>query len=242
MATTLTSSSEMMTNYLPAELVSSTGRFEAVQTADGHGIVLSIGTDGALNAIAEGSGSSVAGWTAHDLSTATITAKGPAGATVQTFDVGQSSRDATIGLGMVVGDGTSQQLYLSLGNSSSDLSWLSAPQWTAYPFDDPNVTLSQLAIVSIYFCEPEETQYIVVDILKDPHRSGARTSGGSSSIPPRRAPSTGSARTSRWTSTPARTEQRRRPDPNGLVDGVYTAGQAAGVGQRRVRSRRERLR
>ena len=230
MATTLTSSSEMMTNYLPAELVSSTGRFEAVQTADGHGIVLSIGTNGALNAIVEGSGRSVAGWTTHDLSTATITSQGPADGTVHTFDVGQSSRDATIGLGMVVGDGTSQELYLSLGNSSSDLSWLSSPQWTAYPFDDPNVTLSRLDIVSIYFCEPQETQYIVVDILKNPtgpvqdvRRFIIDPSGTSSH---------------HWLSQdlPMDVDAGSYDSvvgriPNGLVDGVYTAGQAAGVGQ-----------
>jgi hypothetical protein len=54
---TITTSSEMMTNYLQAELIEPNGAFEALQTADGHSMLFGIGTNGAFNVIVEQSGS-----------------------------------------------------------------------------------------------------------------------------------------------------------------------------------------
>lgn len=230
MTTTLATSSEMMTNHLQAALVSATGRFEALQTSDGHGVVFSVGTNGALNAIAEGSGATTAGWTVHDLSTATIQRDGPPGATVRTFDVGQSAVDATIGLGMAVGSGDTQQLHLSLGNSDADLAWLDAPEWVAYPFDDPTVTVEKLEIARIYFAEPGAVQYIVVDIVADP--SSPVQEVARFVIDPAKAQG------HHWHhhALPIEVEVGGHDSvvgrlPQDAVDGIYTAGQVGGSGQ-----------
>src|SRR5262245_50226424 len=139
---TLTYSSEMMTNYLQAELIAAQAKFEALQTSDGHSLLFSVGTNGAFNVIREQSGATVAGWTVTDLSTARITHDFPSGGTVSTFEVGQSVADGSFGLAMVVASGSDNKLYLSLGNSNTDLSWTAAPNWTAYPYDNPSIKLN----------------------------------------------------------------------------------------------------
>jgi hypothetical protein len=231
MTLTLAYSSEMMTNNLQAELIAPQKKFDALQTADGHSLLFAVGTNGAFNVIQEQSGSTVSGWTVTDLSTARVAHDFPSGGTVSTFEVGQSVADGSYGLAMVVTSGTANQLYLSLGNSSTDLSWTAAPNWTAYPYDNPSITLSSLEIVTVYFCEPTgTTQYIIVDVVRDP--TSAVQDVERFFIDPTRK--NGHA----WNShdLPIDIEVGSYDSvlgrvPNGYVDGLYTAGQAGDSGQ-----------
>jgi hypothetical protein len=231
MTLNLSYSSEMMTNHLQAELISPQKQFEALQTVEGMAALFAIDSSGAFNVIAEHSGSTVAGWTVTDLSSAQIARDFPAEATVSTFRVGQSVANGTFGLAMVVTSGSSHHLYLCLGNSSKDLSWTAAPNWTAYPYDDPANTLSALEIVGVYFCEPAgTTQYILVDVVRDP--SSPVRDVERFLIDPTKA--NGHV----WNShdlpidveVGSYTSVVGRPK-NGYVDGVYTAGTAGTSGQ-----------
>ncbi|MCJ1438140.1 hypothetical protein MMC27_007527 [Xylographa pallens] len=135
----LTYSSELMQNYIQGVIVSPQEKFEALQTSDGHALLFAISTSGVFNVVAESSGTSRTGWADTDLSTVIVQEKFP-GATVRTFDVGQSALDGTIDLAM-------------------------APGWVAYPFDAPNESQSTISITGILFSETfSKQQYLIVDI------------------------------------------------------------------------------
>ena len=164
-------SSEMMTNYTHAEIISPQKKFEALQTVDGHSLLFSIGTDGIFYLVSEESGKSAAGWSKTDLTSSLITKdfSGQSGATCRTFEVGQSAKDGTFGLAAVINTDKGDHLYLSLGNSKSDISWADSPKWEPFEYDNPNKQFSKLEIVNVFFCETtSKTQYIVVDVVRDP--------------------------------------------------------------------------
>ncbi len=162
-------SSELMTNRLVAELISPEAKFEALQTSDGHAVLFTLGTDQKFYAIEESSGKNHHGWTKIDLSSKFLAASSLANAHVKTFEVGQNAFDGTIGMAMIVEVNGSDRLYLSLGNSYTDTSWLAAPDWKYYQYDDLANPMPQLQISNVFFCETaQNVQYIFVDILRDP--------------------------------------------------------------------------
>ncbi|HEX6098964.1 MAG TPA: hypothetical protein VF432_21800 [Thermoanaerobaculia bacterium] len=167
---TITVSTELMKNYKQALVMSPEKQFEALQTATGSSLLFSIGTDGVFYGTAETSAHST-GWTQTDLSSAQIAASfpGQTGMSCKTFAAAQSAADGTIGLAMIVTDGTNDHLFLCLGNSNTDTSWMQSPAWTAYPFDDPPQSIT---IAGVFLSETAESmQYIVADILRDPASS-----------------------------------------------------------------------
>ena len=229
----LTYSSELMKNYLHAEIISPQDKFDALQTHDGHSLLFGIGTDGVFNLVKETSGATAAGWSLIDLSSAQIGRdfSGQPDAKCRTFEAGQSVVDGSLGLAMVVTASAGDRLYLCLGNSNTDTSWAAAPVWTARVYDNPNVAMPKLAIVGVFFCEVSGgQQYIIVDILRDP--------------------ASPTHDISRYYIDPAATDGYywHRHDlpidieadnysscigraPKGLIDGLYTAGRAGSSGQ-----------
>lgn len=170
---TLTHESDLMQNYLQGQVVSPQGKFEALQTHDGHALLFTLDSSSVFHVIQERSGSTQTGWEIFDLSTAAIQAQFGGGgqnkdAIVRTFDAGQSALDQTISLAMAVSVGGSNHLLASLGNSSSDTSWVTKPAWTPYPFDAIDQTPpSSIKIAGILFAETTTTggqQYLIVDI------------------------------------------------------------------------------
>ncbi|GMQ29588.1 hypothetical protein Aconfl_22310 [Algoriphagus confluentis] len=161
----------MMTNYLQAELISPQAKFEALQTADGHTLLFSLGTDGTMYLIGDASGQTTAGWTKADLSSSQIAKDfaGQPGIVCRTFDAAQSVVNDTISLAMVVHTPQGDKLYLSMGNSNADTSWSKKVNWVPYPFDAQGVNVPDLEIVNVFFCETSgKDQYIIVDTLRDP--------------------------------------------------------------------------
>ncbi|QIW97853.1 hypothetical protein AMS68_003371 [Peltaster fructicola] len=165
----LSSSTEIMLNYVQGELVDPRGKFRALQVAEGHALLFATNSAGAFTVIEESTGQSATGWTVKDLSSKVVQESFPGGK-VHAFDVAQSvvDREGSIGMGMAVRTNGSDTLHLSLLNSSKTTSWTSAPAWKSYPFDAPEAPTS-IRITNIYFSETtERNQYIVVDILRDP--------------------------------------------------------------------------
>jgi hypothetical protein len=157
-------SSDIMQNYVQGEIVSPQGKFEALQTGDGHALLFAVDTEGVFHVIEEESGKSHTGWTLSDLSTKK-TQEAFGGAGVAMFDVGQSVVDGTVGLAMGVSYQGSDRLLASLQNSSTNTSWIGNPTWTEYPFDAKGQTLPAFSISSILFSETsDQNQYLIVDI------------------------------------------------------------------------------
>ena len=165
-------STELMKNYKQAEIMSPEKKFEALQTSTGCSLLFSIGTDNVFYVTEETIGHAT-GWQKTDLSTAQLPKSFPGqpGLSCQTFEAAQSAVDGTIGLAMVVGaaSSTTNHLFLCLGNSSTDMSWLQAPAWVQYPFDNTPAPAGGVSIVNVFLSETaDNTQFIVVDILRDP--------------------------------------------------------------------------
>lgn len=161
-------STELMKNYKQTALMSPEKKFEALQTCVGNSLLFSIGTDNVFYVTQESVGHET-GWAKTDLSTAQIGQSFPAqsGLVVKTFEAAQSAVDGTIGIAMVVTDQAgNDHLFLCLGNSNADTSWTRKPGWVQYPFDNPTQNVN---IVNVCLSETaNQTQYIVVDILRDP--------------------------------------------------------------------------
>ncbi|KAF5620636.1 hypothetical protein F25303_12516 [Fusarium sp. NRRL 25303] len=160
---------EMMQNYVPGEIVNPSGKFEALQTQDGHSILFSLGSANVLQAIVEQSGASSTGWRIVDLSSNVLSSAfaSDKGAVVKTFDVNQSAVDGTISLALVVTSGGADNLLLSLYNHNSTAAWIPAPNltWKSVPFD-ASTSGTTIAIEGVMFAETDAShkQLIIVDI------------------------------------------------------------------------------
>ena len=165
----ITCTSELMQNYIQAELVAPQGEFEAVQTHDGHSLLFATSTSSVLNLFEEKSGHSETGWVVHDLS-GHVTDTMP-GSSVAEFAVGQSVLDAgSIGLAMAVRNRDSDILYFSLLNSNTNLDWTVSPNWISCPYDGEE-SLSTMQIAKIFFTETEQnSQWIFVDLVQDSNK------------------------------------------------------------------------
>ncbi|KAF7587421.1 hypothetical protein BBP40_007240 [Aspergillus hancockii] len=164
----LTASTELMQNYVQGEIISPTGKFEALQTSSGHALLFAVDTSGVFHVIEEESGTTRTGWQIHDLSTAGIQTYFPGQASstkVHTIDVGQSATDGSIGLIMAVSLDGNDHLFVSLRNSCDDTSWVAHPTWTMLPFDSVTEESQKISITGSLFAETQDrNQYLVVDI------------------------------------------------------------------------------
>lgn len=166
----ITYSSELMENYRQAEIMSPEKKFEALQTQSGESILFSIGTDNNLYVTEELQGHKY-GWEKKDLSSALIAKDfvGKKDVTCKTFEAAQNVLDGTIGVAMVINDSLQDHLYLCLGNSNTNTDWINNPNWVSVPYDNDTHKISSLQISNVLICESvSNSQYIVVDVLRDP--------------------------------------------------------------------------
>ncbi|KAF5687862.1 hypothetical protein FDENT_5152 [Fusarium denticulatum] len=170
---TMTYSSDMIQNYVVGDIFHSTGKFEALQTADGHSILFGLSSSNMLQAIVEQSGATSTGWQLMDtISTALASIfANDTSPIVKTFDVNQSAVNGTISMAAVVTSGASDHLLLSLNNDNSATSWTAttSPAWTMIPFDavpDGGTTITNITIAGIMFTETTYNgkEHIIVDI------------------------------------------------------------------------------
>lgn len=179
---TVTTSAELMENYLQADFLLPQDKFLALQTEAGASLLFSIGTGGVFTLTLEAPGQRQ-GWRQVDLASALITADFRGKATVKTFGAAQAvpsgpGAPAEIHLALVVNDGTSDHLYLSVGNSDTDLSWVDRPAWVAAPFNamdgngQPITPPSPFQIANVFLSEASDQEYIVVDAIRNPGQPG----------------------------------------------------------------------
>jgi len=182
MTNAITCSSELMTNYLNASIMDADAAFEALQDNLGNALLFSVGTDGIFYATREtpvnnsaAAAGSANGWERLDLSSAVLNQDFPGSLPVcKTIAVNQNFTDSTISLAMVITVNGSDVLFLSLGNSASDTSWLSAPVWTQCPYNycpvrgEAPVPPDPLNIVKVFIDESENGQFVVTDIVQGP--------------------------------------------------------------------------
>jgi hypothetical protein len=178
MGYTVTTSSELMENYIQADILVPQDTFIALQTSAGASLLFSVGTGNILNLTMEVPGQPN-GWQLVDLSSAQAKQDFPGGATCRTFGAAQAvnlqaGKSTQIHLAMVLNDGTNDHLYVSLNNSDSDLSWTSHPVWTPCPYNalDANNKIipapSPLQITGVFLSEATDAEYIVADIIRNP--------------------------------------------------------------------------
>ncbi|KAF5632244.1 uncharacterized protein FTJAE_7576 [Fusarium tjaetaba] len=166
----LTFTTEMMQNYVPGEIINPTGKFEALQTQDGHSILFSLSSANVFQAIVEQSGASSTGWRIVDLSSSALSSAfaSDKSAVVKTFDANQSAVDGTISLAMVVTSGGTDHLLLSLYNHNSTAAWTPSPNlsWKLVPFDAAATSSAAIGIAGVMFAESDAShkQHIIVDI------------------------------------------------------------------------------
>lgn len=181
MSNSVTYSSELMKNYLHASIMDPDDVFEVLQDNLGNALLFSIGTDGIfyvtqevphLNNTVAKSGTP-SGWNRTDLSSTQMSRDFPnmQMPLCKTISVNQNIVDGTIGLAMVVTVDGNDLLYLSMGNSASDTSWLQEPVWVPSPYNyiaipgNPPATPSPLVILNVFISESVNGQYIIIDIV-----------------------------------------------------------------------------
>lgn len=148
-------------------------KFEARHTDAGNALLFSIDAGGVLSLTREVKGSAPA-WQREDLSSAQIRRDLPRGRCTDfasALSVPVPGRPGAIHLAMVVNDGRSDHLYLSLSNSASDLAWSAAPVWTACPFN-AGAAPARLAIAGIQIGEANDGLFIAVDLVGQPDDGG----------------------------------------------------------------------
>src|SRR5438105_1194535 len=115
----ITYSTELMQNYLQAEILAPEEKFQALQTNAGTSLLFSIGTDQAFYLTRE-IPEDRSGWNRWDISSAQIAKDfpGKTGVTCKDFSAAQCNNlsSTSIHLAMVVNDTQSDHLYLSLNN------------------------------------------------------------------------------------------------------------------------------
>lgn len=168
----VTTSAELMENYLQADVLVPQDAFVAIQTNAGAALLFSIGTAGALNLTLEVPGKSH-GWRLIDLSGEQIKKDFPSGATCKTFAAAQAiaaaGGTAEIHMAMVLNDGTNDHLYISMANSDADLGWVDNPVWIACPYNASGTTPpTPFEIAGVFISEATDGEYVVVDIIRNP--------------------------------------------------------------------------
>jgi hypothetical protein len=159
-ASLVTTSTELMTNYKQAEAMAPDARFDALQTFLGDALLVSIGTDGVCYVTQETRGAAV-GWRRVPFST------GLGNQAVKAFAVAQNSTTGLIDIALVAAGEPNDLLYLSLGNSATDLAWVDTPTFAVFPFDVATGP-AKIKINDVFISQASDGEYIVADILRDP--------------------------------------------------------------------------
>jgi hypothetical protein len=163
----VTASTELMSNFKQVDLMAPDADFAALQTAAGLSLLFSIGSDGAFRVTEETPGQAT-GWTRSDLGAGALV-RYPAGtAKAKTFAVAENTAVNTIDMVLVVRAAAGDDLYVCLGNSTSDTGWLQAPAWVKVPYDDASHAFPRLVISDVMVSQASDGQYIVADVLRDP--------------------------------------------------------------------------
>jgi hypothetical protein len=167
----LTSSTELMQNYIRGEIISHEGKLEAVQTDDGLSMIFGVDSKGVLRIFKETSTEATTGWDTYDISTKAIASAFPGGS-VKTFDVGQSDLDGHIGIIMAIEVDGADHLFISSYNSPKNTSWVEKLRantdsaWALIDYD-ADIGARKINIKGAMLAEfPGGKQHMVLDISR----------------------------------------------------------------------------
>jgi len=219
----LTCSTELMRNYKQAEVMAPDAGFEALQTDAGDALLFSIGTDGVCYLVQETRSAKV-GW--RRVSFSASLGDQP----VKSLSVTQNRATGAIDVALVLSGTPNDVLYLSLGNSPTDLGWVDQPVFTQVPFDAP-AGPARIQINDVFISQAADGEYIAADILRDP--SAPQPLISRYFIDPTRH-LTGTA----WNNHDVAGDLQAADVHSALgrragdrIDGIYTVGEIAGHGQ-----------
>lgn len=163
------SSSELMENYLQADPISPTGKFEALCSTRGTALLFSLGEIGEHTTLylTEETPAEQYGWKRVDLAGAVIAKDFPNGGRVTSFAASHAGAGG-LRLAMVVNDGTSDHLYLSIGQSDIDVDWAQQLAWRPCPFNATGAAdIAAPDIIDVLISEASDRPYIVVDVVRN---------------------------------------------------------------------------
>lgn len=161
------SSTELMQNYVPSEVMAPEKQIRAVESSAGTAILFSIDTEGFLRVTAETPGDRH-GWQRFNLSSKTHPDEFSKGdAECISFDVARCA-DGTIRMAMVLKDKNTDKadtaLYLASTKPGNETAWFNSPAWVRYKYDDPDNKRSPVKIVNVFLSEATDGDYTVVDV------------------------------------------------------------------------------
>ncbi|MDD7886899.1 hypothetical protein [Flavivirga sp. 57AJ16] len=166
----INASSELMENNKQADIMSPQKAFQALQTKEGHSLFFSIGTDNVLYLTREVPGSE-SGWVKTDLSSCLSEFNGGIKIAVKTFKVGQNIATNNIDIIIAIKGENQDYIYTALNLVNEDVTWASDLIWSIQAYDDKSHPHPKVEVSDIYIAESTNTEYIVVDILKDSRNS-----------------------------------------------------------------------
>ncbi|MBU1052573.1 MAG: hypothetical protein KKC46_01950 [Proteobacteria bacterium] len=160
----VTYSSELMQNYLQAEVVSPQKNFEALQTGDGLTLLFAIGTDDVFYLIEQKSAHKI-GWEKIDLSSLLSPDYGNSAIIAKNFAVAQNVSTGNIDISLAITVDGQDYLYLSLNNENNcGAITQETINWVIMPYDDQEHSGIELDIEDLYISETSDQEYVVADI------------------------------------------------------------------------------
>lgn len=163
MSINISYSSELMSNYIQAETVGPGHTFQALQSQEGHSLLLSISTDNVLYLTKELVGEKT-GWQQSDLSSVLYANfSNDATISVKTFAAGQNSANSTLEILLVLTVNNVDHLYFANSYDEEDDGNL-VMNWMEIPFDADTTSAASLVISSVYLISTANYALSVVDI------------------------------------------------------------------------------
>ncbi len=155
---------DLMLNYKHAQVMGQQHSFQALQTAEGHALFFSIGTDNVFYVTIETPGHAT-GWNRIDLSSS-IFQSGIDKALYQPqqFRVAQNATTGAINIALVVGGAAGDFVYTAWNLPNADATWNAQLPWQYRKFDAPVEGFSILQIKDVHVLESTHSEFLVVDI------------------------------------------------------------------------------
>jgi hypothetical protein len=163
----ITSSTELIDNYLQADIMRPERRLQAVEGPAGGTLLFSVGTEDAgspLNVTVESMGKR------HGWATSALT--GPTAGVVmagecKNFATGRSP-DGRLHLVTVLSHAGRDQLFVCRNATTQDAAWCKSPDWHPLPYDDQQHVRDHIVVADLFVTEATGKTVLVVDILRDP--------------------------------------------------------------------------
>jgi hypothetical protein len=158
---------ELMKNQKQAQVMDPQKTFQVLQSAEGHALFFSIGSDNVFYLTREVPGQT-AGWVKTDLSSALSKFNNGIKIIAKKFVVSQNLVSNTIDIVLAIQGQTQDYVYTSLGLVNTDATWSNAIVWTVQGYDNTKVSIPKLVVSDLYIAQSSIGEYIVADVFANP--------------------------------------------------------------------------